>query len=255
MDLFDWRKIAMNFDATKDLALPGDHAQTLDFCVHHWIQVAKEAIENRGRFHVALSGGSTPNAIYKKLSQPPFREQIDWTKVYLFWGDERSVPIDHPENNYSNSMQAGFNLLPIPSSQIFRMQAEEHIQEQAFLYESLLLQNVPNGQLDLVMLGMGEDGHTASLFPNTHALTVEDRWIIANYVPQKETWRMTFTYRTIQQARHIAIYVIGAQKAAIIKKIFAKESKEFWPIQKVGSKQHKALWILDHSASQLIINH
>lgn len=251
MEEFDWKNEIKNFDQKRDIIIPGDQSQTIDFCVKQFIEIARTAIQERGLFTVALSGGSTPNAIYKELSREPYKRQLDWKKVHLFWSDERPVPPDDSESNYHNSMQAGLAALDIPSEQIFRMKAEDDLEEGALAYELLIREIVPSLSFDLVMLGMGEDGHTASLFPHTHGLHTNNRLVIANYVPQKQTWRMSFTYECIHNAHQIVIYVLGKNKAEIIAKVLAGHySPDDYPIQKIGTSKHKALWILDRGASE-----
>lgn len=224
---------------------PGDRAETLRYCADQVVTLAEESIAARGQFAIALSGGSTPKAIYTLLSSPPYSDRIDWTKVLLFWSDERSVPPDHPDSNYRMAIESGLGRLPIPKGQIFRMMAESGIEEHAREYEQLLLEK-SDGRLDLVMLGMGPDGHTASLFPHTEALHVTGRLVVANYVPQQERWRMTFTYDAIERARHVSIYVLGDSKSEMVGRVFhGPYQPDELPIQRVGSEQSPALWIVD----------
>lgn len=254
MEYFDWKRTIECFDERRDIVIPGDKTKTIEFCVKQFVQIANESINTHGFFTVALSGGSTPNAIYKELSQPPYKDQVDWNKVYLFWSDERSVSPDSSESNYHNSMQAGLAFLNIPSDQIFRMKGEEDIEENAFAYEQIIRNRVPGLHFDLVMLGMGEDGHTASLFPRTHGLHTNNRLVIANYVPQKQTWRMTFTYECIHSARHILIYVIGKGKEEMVARVLTgPHVPDELPIQRIGTNKHKALWILDKGASENLL--
>lgn len=239
-------KLKVNsWDERRQILIPGDELATLDVSVRHFVSEAREAIQTNGAFRVALSGGNTPKKIFEKLSQPPYKEQIDWSKVWLFWSDERSVPPENEESNYKMAMDSGLKSLPIPKQQIHRMVAEDKIEENALKYEQLLKSH----PLDLVMLGMGEDGHTASLFPSTEGLKATDRLVIANYVPQKNTWRMSLTFDAINSAKSIAIYVIGASKKHTLKEVFStEENPDRFPIQKIGNKEHKALWIIDEAA-------
>ena len=223
---------------------PGNKEKTLDYAVNHWIESAKNAIAKNGAFRVALSGGSTPKAIYEKLATE-HTNTINWSKAHLFWGDERTVPPTDPESNYKMAMDAGFAKLPIPKNQIHRMVAEENIEENAAAYEKLL-----TTPLDLIMLGMGEDGHTASLFPNTAALNEKSRIVIPNLVPQKNTTRMTLTFPAINQAHTIVFYVLGDAKKEMVRKVFHEPEHQF-PSQLIGTPQNKALWILDSAAAQL----
>lgn len=239
----------ISYNHRADLVVGASSTEAISFAVEHFIQHAKKAISARGSFHVALSGGSTPKAIFERLTS----EMLDWTKVHLYWGDERAVSPTDPESNYRMAMETVFDQLPVPKEQIHRMVAEGEITEEAHEYEKLLRKSLPDGRFDLVMLGMGDDGHTASLFPRTHALTDTGEWVAANYVPQKKCWRMTLTYPCINHARAIAIYVMGESKATMVKRvIMGPEDPIDFPIQKIGTPSHKPLWIMDReAASQL----
>jgi 6-phosphogluconolactonase len=238
------------YDERRDIALPGDAPATIAYAAAHFIETARKAISERGVFTVALSGGSTPKAIYELLAASESSAQIDWSKVKLFWSDERCVPPDSPESNYLMAMKAGFSLLPLPPANIFRMPAEHEVEKGAKKYEKLILEHVPSARFDLMMLGMGEDGHTASLFPKTHGLHSMGQLVTANYVPQKQEWRMTLTFNCINAASHIAVYVIGKGKGAMMKQVFtAPYDPTELPVQQVGSSDHKALWIADSAAA------
>ena len=239
------------WDERRDLIIPGDYIATITFAAEHFITLVHQAVNQHGAFFVALSGGSTPKALYERLTAPPYDKQIPWEKMHLFWSDERSAPPTDPESNYHMAMQAGFAKMPIPKSQIHRMVAEESIQENASAYDTLL-KNL-NRPLDLVMLGMGEDGHTASLFPHTKGLHSKDRLAIANHIPEKDTWRMTMTFSCINQAKNIAVYALGAAKKYTLAKVLTSPLQyEELPSQNVGTKDHKALWIIDEAAASLL---
>jgi len=149
------------------------------------------------------------------------------------------------------AMDAGFSKIPIPKSHIFRMKAEKDIEKEAKNYEKLIQEKLGSSLFDLVMLGMGDDGHTASLFPETKGLNVKDRLVIANYVPQKNTWRMSVTFEAINQSQNICLYVLGENKAKMVHEIFSLEQEKY-PVQKVGSFSAPALWILDEKAASLL---
>lgn len=239
------------FDERRDIIIPGDIEKTIEFCVSHFIQLANKAIKDHGAFFVALSGGSTPKAIFNKLASEKYRSSIDWEKVYLFWSDERSVGPNHEESNYNMAMKAGFDSLAIPKDHIFRMKAETDIDKHALEYEHLIKDHVENNSFDLIMLGMGEDGHTASLFPHTQALKEHSRLVVSNFIPEKNTWRMTMTFPCINKAKTIAIYVLGSSKANRVKEILSSQQTSY-PVALVGTKTHKALWIMDSKASHFI---
>ncbi|NGX54403.1 MAG: 6-phosphogluconolactonase [Chlamydiae bacterium] len=237
-------------DDRRTLIVPGDHEETLRYCVDHWISCANQAIAKRGFFAVALSGGSTPKLIYKRLSSQENSSKVDWSKVFLFWSDERSVSPESPDSNYHMALEeGGLSKLPIPKENIHRMVAEKDIEENARAYETLVAQKQP---LDLVMLGVGEDGHTASLFPHTEALNSQKRLVVANHVPQKQTWRMSFTYDCINAASQICLYVLGPGKADILAKVLTSAyDPSTYPSQGVGTAAHKALWIADSEAFKI----
>ena len=239
-------------DSRRNIIIPGDKVATIQFCIKHFIKLANDAIEHHGFFSVALSGGSTPKALYEGLVS----QEIDWSRVLLFWSDERAVLPENPESNYHMAMDAGFNKLPIPQNHIFRMRAESRIEENAREYESMIKKTLPEGIFDLVMLGVGDDGHTASLFPGTAGLTTKQRLVIANYVPQLSTWRMTLTFDCINSARNIAIYATGKNKAAMVARILSsgEEKPANLPAACVGTPSNKALWILDDPASSEFVS-
>lgn len=243
------------FDERRKIALPGSEEETLAFCVDHWIKLANSAIADHGFFAVALSGGSTPKKIFQRLSSPENASKIDWSKVYLFWSDERSVPPDHPDSNYKMAMEEGnLSILSIPKDHIFRMEAEQYHEGSAEAYEKLIKEVLKGDRFDLIMLGIGEDGHTASLFPHTSALEVKGRLVVANHVPQKKSWRVTFTYELINAANNICFYVLGAGKAAIVEQVLTSPLQFYdFPSQNVGTDEHPALWIIDEAASKNIL--
>lgn len=237
----------------RKVVVPGDEAETVDYCVAHFIETARHSISEQGYFAVALSGGSTPHAIYRRLANDN-RDALDWGKVMLFWSDERAVPPDSPESNYFNAMESGIKHLPIPKSQIHRMIAEDQIEKHAIEYEELIKTKIPQKRFDLMMLGMGEDGHTASLFPKTHGLHAEDRLIVANYLPGKELWRMSVTYRCINASKNTVVYVLGKNKATIVKTVFnGAYLPDEYPVQKVGTAESPALFIMDRAASTCFV--
>lgn len=242
------------WDERRNLLIPGDEVATIDVCIRHFISTMRDAIKEHGKFCVALSGGSTPKAFYEHLCSSPYSEQIDWSKILLFWGDERSVGPDDPDSNYKMAIDAGFSKMPIPEDQIFRMVAENNIEENAKNYEENIHATLGDRPFDLVILGMGEDGHTASLFPQTEGLKAENHLVVANYVPQKNTWRMTLTFEAINSAHQIAIYVIGATKKHTLVEVFRSEEQfERYPIQRIGTKDNKALWIIDEAAASELL--
>jgi 6-phosphogluconolactonase len=240
-----------SWDERRNIVVPGDAKTTLIFCVEHFIALSKKAIADHGAFFVALSGGSTPKATFELLSSTPYDQMVDWNKVHLFWSDERAAPPQNPESNYHMAMHAGLGNVPIPKEQIHRMRAEENIEENALAYEQQIAATLKGRPFDLIMLGMGEDGHTASLFPHTAGLKVQQRKVIANYIPEKKTWRMTFTYDCINEANQSVVYVLGASKKSMLAKVLTSADQfDLYPIQKVGTLLHPVLWIADEAATE-----
>ena len=220
-----------------------------------FIQQADANIADHGRFSVALAGGSTPEPLYSALAQPENRGRIDWQNVHLFWGDERHVPPNDPQSNFRLVKENLLDAVPIPGENVHRVKAEMDVRLAAFAYEEELRQFFPGDwpRFDLVLLGMGEDGHTASLFPHSAALNEESRWFVANYAPEKETWRLTLTLNAINAARMVVVLVQGGSKAARLKAVFLDE-KDPWnmPIQAINPQDGKLIWLLDREAgSQL----
>jgi 6-phosphogluconolactonase len=238
------------WDARREIAIPGDESQTIAYAVEHWIHTAKRAIQQRGRFAVALSGGSTPKAIYKALSKIT---DLDWSKVYLFWSDERAVPHTHPDSNYKMTLDTGLLDL-VPPTQIFPMPTD-NLEQNAISYEALIQSTLDKHLFDLVMLGVGEDGHTASLFPDTKALEATTL-VAANHIPQKTpkfiSGRLTLTFPCINNSYQTAIYALGANKELIIPKVLDAPILSHYPASRLGTPEHKALWILDTSASKYL---
>jgi 6-phosphogluconolactonase len=232
------------FDSTKEIAIVDD---PVAFALDYFLKVGQQSILKRGQFSVALSGGSTPKALYNKLKQ--CKDALDWNKVFVFFSDERSVPQTDSESNYKSAMDAGFSSLPIPPSHIFRMKAEEHIEENALIYAQLIKKYVPDQSFDLILLGMGDDGHTASLFPNTLALKEEIHLVVHNFVPQKNTMRMTFTFPLLRKGKHILFLATGLDKSHMVKEVFS-DKKTKYPAASVTSDHNKVLWVLDKNAAK-----
>jgi 6-phosphogluconolactonase len=172
------------------------------------------AAQARGLARVAISGGTTPKTMFALLANPsqPFLKQVPWDKLELFWVDERCVPPDHPESNYRMTNEALLSKVPLPAGRIHRMEGELEPEAAAARYESVLrnafrLEGAQTPTFDLILLGMGDDGHTASLFPHTDALHDMTHLVVANHVPQKDTWRITLTWPVINQGREVAFLI------------------------------------------------
>jgi len=232
-----------------DVQVFADGADLAGAAAQVFIQNAAEAITARGCFNVVLSGGSTPKAMYQLLATHSLAEQIDWGSVQVFWGDERDVPPDHPESNYRMANEALLEHVPIPRKNIHRIFSEEGAQSAAADYEHTL-RRIFDGHFpcfDLVYLGMGIDGHTASLFPHTFALDETVLWVVSNYLPQQNIWRVTLTASAINAARKIVFLVSGERKTErLIQVLHGPYQPKLLPSQLVKPKQGELLWMVDH---------
>jgi 6-phosphogluconolactonase len=222
-----------------------------------FVRTAKEAIAARGRFRVALSGGSTPKRMFELLAEAPFRDQVDWKSVEVFWGDERCVGPDDPESNYRMAREAVLSRVPIPPAQIHRIEAERPDRDGAARdYEATLAKafgvdaSGPPPAFDLILLGMGPDGHTASLFPETAALSETRRWVVVNFVPKFNADRITLTYPVLNAAREVLFLVAGADKAERLAEVLeGPPDYRRLPSQAVRLIGGWLLWFVDKAAA------
>jgi 6-phosphogluconolactonase len=192
----------------------------------YFVEMASEAVDARGRARIAISGGSTPNAAFVLLadSNQPWRYRMPWERLELYWVDERCVAPGDEESNYRAAREMLLDHVPLQARQIHRIEGEREPEVAAALYESELrncfrLEGAESPRFDLVALGLGDDGHTASLFPHTEAIHEQGRLVVANYVPQRETWRVTLTWPVINHARSVFFLVSGEQKAAVLRDV------------------------------------
>lgn len=214
-------------------------------------EACREATGSRGVFRVALSGGSTPRALYARLASAPHREEIAWDRVRFFWGDERCVPPDSERSNYRMAKETLLDPLRIPARHVFRMRGEDEPARSAAAYEELLATEFERDppRFDLVLLGMGADGHTASLFQRSRALTVRRRSVTENYVRALREWRLTLTLRALNAARRVLFLVAGADKRPAAERVLAR--KRGWralPAAGVRPAGGSLLWLLDEEA-------
>lgn len=220
-----------------------------------FVALAKQAIEKRGVFSVALSGGSTPESLYRALGDDAIQAQINWQKVHLFWGDERNVPASDPDSNYRMVNEALLKHIAIPAENVHRVPTEMAVTEAAVVYEQALRHFFPGDwpRFDLVLLGMGEDGHTASLFPHSEGLKEETHWFIANFAPNRDVWRLTLTKNAINAARHVLVLVNGSQKAPMLAQVLQGDFNPIEkPIQTVNPIDGQLTWLLDEDVASLL---
>jgi 6-phosphogluconolactonase len=221
-----------------------------------FVEIADSAITNHGQFTVALAGGSTPKSLYRLLAGAEFKDSIDWLKVFFFFGDERYVPPTDPESNFRMARETLFDSLQTPVENIFRWPAESAAAEQAAEEYEKILGKFFSGtpRFDLVLLGVGADGHTASLFPYTEALAETSRSAVSNWVQKLGEWRLTMTFRALNAAANVIFLANGDEKAPVLKEILEGPFQpEKYPAQGVKPDRRGHLYyLLDEAAARLL---
>jgi 6-phosphogluconolactonase len=224
-----------------------------------FVQTGNRAIELNGKFTVALAGGSTPKSLYQLLTTDNFKARIDWTKAFFFFGDERNVPPTDGESNFRMANENLLKPLRVAEKNIFRWQTElvapEKIAEnyQKTIEEFFELKENEFPRFDLILLGIGGDGHTASLFPLTDALKENEKIAVANRVEKLKTTRLTLTYPTIKNASNIIFLASGAEKAETLQKVLEGEFRpDEFPAQNVKPENGELLWLIDIQAAQFL---
>ena len=230
----------------------------------HFVGLAASAISAHGRFAVALAGGETPRGMYAQLSSAAFAERVAWPQVHVFWGDERCVAPGHPESNYRMARETLLDKVPLPTANIHRMRGEREPAQAAIEYARELRHffaqpSQPGAdeallpRLDLILLGMGGDGHTASLFPGTAALRERRRWVVAHYVEPVHSWRMTLTLPAINAAAQVTFIISGKAKAERLRQVLAgADAANGLPAQMVNPTDGRLLWLVDADAASLL---
>lgn len=218
----------------------------------HFVAKNREAISKNGRFTVALSGGSTPKRLYELLADPaePFRDQIAWEKIHFFWSDERHVPPNHTESNYRMAYEALLSRVPVGEANVHRVAGENpDASDAAAQYEEILKAVTGEAlpQLDLILLGLGTDGHTASIFPGSEVLQEKKHLVAAPWVEKFKSYRITMTLPLLNNGASVVFLVSGDEKAEIVKEVL-KEHVQY-PAQFVRPTNGEALWMLDKEAS------
>ncbi len=226
----------------------------------HFVEVTAQATAARGRARLAISGGSTPKAAFELLAdaQEPLRSAMPWDKLDLFWADERCVPPDHPDSNYRMTREAMLDHVPLAPERIHRMEGELAPDVAASRYESELrtsfrLEGAELPRFDLIALGMGPDGHTASLFPHTAALRETSRLVVANHVQNKDAWRITLTAPVINRGASVFFLIAGADKAQILREVMlGPRDPERLPSQLIAPSGGILTLLLDKAAASLL---
>jgi 6-phosphogluconolactonase len=213
------------------------------------------AIRDHGRFAVALSGGNTPRALYALLAAE-YKDKIPWNSVHIFFGDERSVPLDHPESNFRMANEALLSKVPVADGNVHRVRTELGPEAAAKDYEEQLrhafsLTGDAFPRFDLILLGLGDDGHTASLFPGSAALQEKSRLAVANWVEKFNTWRITLTYPVLNHGAEIIFLVSGTGKAQIFGEVLDPGEMKY-PAQGIQPENGRLLWLVDRDAARLL---
>jgi 6-phosphogluconolactonase len=221
-----------------------------------FVDLANQAIASRGQFSVALSGGNTPRRLYEILANSPLRERIRWESVYVFWGDERCVPADDPRSNFRMARKTLLDHVPVPANQIHPIQGGLSPALAATQYETEL-QDFFGDQppvFDLVLLGLGENAHTASLFPHTSVLDEKEHWVKEVYVVERGMYRVTLTVPLINQAKEVIFLVNGADKALALQSVLegAYQPHEL-PAQLIRPNGAHPIWLVDKAASHKLV--
>jgi 6-phosphogluconolactonase len=222
-------------------------------------RIGQMSLTTTGRFSLVLSGGATPRGLYELLAQPPYRNELDWNRVEFFWGDERAVPPDHPDSNFRMAREAMLDKLGIAPARIHRIKTEKADLDEAAREYELEIEQVLGRiagvsrrppHFNLFLLGMGEDGHTASLFPGTQALGETERWVVAHEVKKLKTRRVTMTPPLINTAHFILFMASGASKADMLAQVIqGKRDPERLPAQLIHPLTGEVMWFIDRDAS------
>src|SRR5713101_1757531 len=243
--------------AQQDIRICADAAALAQQTADEFVRLAQESVAARGRFTVALAGGSTPKAAYALLTSAAYHDRVPWQQIDFFWGDERHVPPDHPDSNYRMAYEAMLSKVPIPAENIFRIHAEEKDADAAArAYEQTLtaffhLQPGEFPRLDLILLGMGPDGHTASVFPGTRALHEKTRLVVANWVEKLNAYRFTMTLPVRNHSACAMFLVSGRDKANVLREVLEHQTEEL-PASLVRPTNGRLVWMIDQEAASAL---
>jgi 6-phosphogluconolactonase len=222
-----------------------------------FVAAASESVSARGRFRVALSGGATPRRVYEVLAMDQFRSRVDWERVDVFWGDERYVPADHPDSNYRMAAEALLRKVAIPAANVCRVPTDiSPATAVATAYEAAIRKSFGEDDVmprfDLIYLGLGTNGHTASLFPYSQALHERTRLVVADLVAELNAWRITMTAPLLNRGRTVAFVIAGQQKAGVFRELLlGPRDPHRLPAQLINPEGH-LLWLVDAAAAALI---
>jgi 6-phosphogluconolactonase len=220
-----------------------------DAVANHVVEEARSAIARSGRFTLCLSGGATPRPAYQRLAQLDYARRVEWNRVHVVWGDERCVPPDHPRSNYGMAYEALLRHVPVPREQIHRIRGEDDPQVAAAAYERELRELLGDQRLDLALMGLGADGHTASLFPGRPAVNELERWVMAVPSPNDAEWRVTLTPVVINAAAAVTFVVSEAAKAERLNEVLeGAYAPDRLPAQMIRPVNGRLRWMVTEAA-------
>jgi len=235
------------------------HEAVADAAAKRFLDTASRAVEKLDHFVVALAGGSTPRLLYQRLTESPYRERVPWGKTFFVFGDERCVGPGDEASNYRRAKETLFDPLEISEHRVLRMKGEDKPADAARRYAVRLgdlFLTRPTPSFDLVLLGIGTDGHTASLFPGTDALNETERWVVANHVPHLDSWRLTLTLPALSKAKRVIFLATGESKARIIAEAFGGvEHAEPYPCERVTPLHARREALVDREAASMMPQH
>jgi 6-phosphogluconolactonase len=250
---------AAGITAMSDVRVYPTPAALSDAAANYIARIAVQSQTHHGHVSLALSGGSTPRLTYEALASPEYAKEIDWATVHFFWGDERCVPMTHPDSNTHMAKQALLNFVPAPVPNIHRIQGELDPALAAEQYDKLLRDfflrrlNQKQARFDLVLLGLGSDAHTASLFPNSPAVRETERWVMAQHIDALDSWRVTLTPVALNAARHVLFIVTGEDKAEAVHHVLKGERRPLlYPAQLIQPTDGDVVWMLDQATARLL---
>jgi 6-phosphogluconolactonase len=228
---------------------PGELSEAVAAWMAHYIE---GVLKNRKRFTLALSGGSTPKKLHAVLASSPYREKIAWEKVHIFWGDERAVPFTDDRNNAKMAFDTLLNFVPVPKSQVHVMRTDIEPENSAREYDSILHDYFDNSatSFDLVLLGMGDDGHTLSLFPGEDIIHEETAWCKAFFLKAQDMYRITLTAPIVNKSAAVAFLTTGSSKSATLKQVLEGDFKvDSYPSQIIRPEAGELHWFVDEAAA------
>jgi len=236
----------MNLNVSKD-------AEELNVHVAKWLTAyIAETLQKQPRFTICLSGGSTPKKLYQLLASQNYRGSIDWTKLHVFWGDERYVPFHDDRNNAKMAFESLLNHVPVPREQIHVIQTDTDADSSAEAYESVLHSYFTHRKysFDLLLLGLGDNAHTLSLFPGYNIIHEKDKWVKAFYLKEQKSYRITLTVPVVNKSARIAFLVSGSDKAASVQNVlYGQHDPELYPAQVIQPYNGELYWFVDKAAA------